>query len=274
MKHTLLMLSLLASVVSVPSYAKEKPKQKDKHTEKTAKKTEGGEIEAALRDASRPKSDVERDGSRHPAELLALSGVKAGDRVADVIPGTGYFTRPFSKIAGAKGHVYAIVPADVAELPEGFGNALKKNFDAATALSKEAGYSNITVFKEPLDRTLAPESLDMVWTSQNYHDIYGFYGIEAAARFSKAVFESLKPGGVFLVVDHAAVAKSGAKDATTLHRIDPETVKAQVLAAGFILETDSAVLQNKDDNHTLKVFDPAIRGKTDQFVFKFRKPKA
>lgn len=255
-------------------YAKEKPKQKAKLTEKAKAASEDHVLKAALNDASRPKEDVARDTTRHPGELLAFSGIKAGDRVADVIPGTGYFTRLFSKVAGPKGYVYAIVPADVAQLPEGFANALKKNFASAEELRKEKGYGNISVFKEPLDKTLAPESLDLVWTSQNYHDVYGFYGIEAAARFSKAVFESLKPGGVFLVVDHAALPKSGAKDATTLHRIDPETVKAQVVAAGFVLEAESTVLQNKDDNHSLKVFDPAIRGKTDQFVFKFRKPNA
>lgn len=273
MKHKLFWLVLTVST-STSVYAKEHRKQKVKQTNTAKEKTEDRDISAALNDPSRPKTDTERDAARHPAVLLAFAGVKAGDRVADVIPGTGYFTRLFSKLVGPKGRVYAIVPEDVASLPEGFANALKKNFEAAEELRKEKGYGNISVFKEPIDKTLAPESLDLVWTSQNYHDVYGFYGLEAAARFSKAVFESLKPGGVFLVIDHAAAPKSGAKDATTLHRIDPEIVKAQVTAVGFVLEAQSTILQNHADPHTLKVFDPAIRSKTDQFVFKFRKPKA
>jgi predicted methyltransferase len=112
----------------------------------------------------------------------------------------------------------------------------------------------------------------MAWTSDNYHDIYGFFGADHAAAADAAIFSALKPGGVFIVIDHAALPGASATAPTTLHRIDPATVKAQVEAAGFKLEAESPILANPADPHTQKVFDPAIRGRTDQFVFKFRKP--
>ena len=89
---------------------------------------------------------------------------------------------------------------------------------------------------------------------------------------NKAIYDALKPGGIYLVLDHAAAAGSGLRDTETLHRIDPAAVKKEVLAAGFVLDGESDVLHNPQDDHTAKVFDPAIRGKTDKFIFRFRKP--
>jgi predicted methyltransferase len=116
-----------------------------------------------------------------------------------------------------------------------------------------------------------PAPVDMVWTSQNYHDPHNFPGLDVGV-FNKMVFDDLKPGGVYLILDHAAAAGSGLRDTKTLHRIDPETVKAEVLAAGFKLVGSSDLLRQPGDDHTLKVFDPSIRGKTDQFILKFQKP--
>jgi predicted methyltransferase len=111
-----------------------------------------------------------------------------------------------------------------------------------------------------------------VWTSQNYHDLHNRPNADLAA-FNKNVFDSLKPGGTYIVLDHAAEAGSGTRDTSTLHRIDPEVVKTEVTAAGFKLEGQSDVLKNPQDPHTANVRDPSIRGKTDQFILKFRKPK-
>jgi len=112
-----------------------------------------------------------------------------------------------------------------------------------------------------------------VFTSQNYHDYPDpFMGPTDVAVLNKAVFKVLKPGGLWVIVDHAAQAGSGMRDTNTTHRIDEAAVKAQVLAAGFELVGESDVLRNPADDHTLKVFDKAIRGKTDQFTLKFRKP--
>lgn len=223
------------------------------------------QIAAAIADTTRPADDTKRDAVRHPSELLAFSGVKEGDAVVDWIPGGGYFTRLFSDIAGENGKVYAWVPKEV-ESAHDLG-------PQATALAAER--KNIQAVIEPLLATTSIENVDVVWTAQNYHDLYAdFMGHPDVAAFNKEVFAMLKPGGVFIVVDHVAAAGSGHEACNTLHRIDPEAVKAEVTAAGFVFEGESTVLANPDDKHDLLVFDEAIRGKTDQFVYKFRKPAA
>jgi len=113
--------------------------------------------------------------------------------------------------------------------------------------------------------------VDLVWTSQNYHDFHNIPDIEVAT-INHAVFAALKPGGTYFVLDHAADAGSGARDTNTLHRIDEETVKQEVTSVGFKLAAESDILRNKSDAHTAKVFDAEIRGHTDQFLLKFRKP--
>lgn len=223
------------------------------------------QIAAAIADASRPAADVERDAARHPAELLAFAGVKEGDAVADWIPGGGYFTRLFSTVAGENGKVYAWVPKEVADAHD-----LGKN---ATVVAAER--KNVQAVIEPLLASTSIANVDVVWTSQNYHDLYAdFFGHPDIAAFNKEVFDMLKPGGVFIIVDHAAAAGSGHDACNTLHRIDPAAVKAEVTAAGFVFEEESKVLANPDDAHDLLVFDEKIRGKTDQFAYKFRKPAA
>jgi predicted methyltransferase len=115
--------------------------------------------------------------------------------------------------------------------------------------------------------------VDVAFTSQNYHDYPDkFMGPTDPALLNTAVFAALKPGGTYIVIDHVAEAGSKLRDTDTLHRIDPATVKQQVLAAGFEYVGESSVLRNRDDTHRLKVFDKAIRGHTDQFAYKFRKP--
>ena len=111
----------------------------------------------------------------------------------------------------------------------------------------------------------------MIWPSQNYHDLHNISGLDLGA-VNKSIFDALKPGAVYIVLDHVAEASSGFRDTSTLHRIDPEAVKTEVEAAGFKLVAQSDLLRNPADPHTAKVFDPAIRGKTDQFVLKFQKP--
>jgi len=220
-------------------------------------------IAAAIADPARPDSDREQDASRKSQQVLEFSGVKPGDRVADFIPGRGYVTRLFAKIVGKDGHVYAVVPD---ELPERMASSVQ-------ALAGNPAYGNISVVRGPVNDFNTAEKLDLVWTSMNYHDLHdAFFGPADLTRVNKAIFNALKPGGIYLVLDHAAAAGSGLRDTDTLHRIDPETVKQEVEAAGFTLEAESGVLKNADDDHTLKVFSPDIRGKTDKFIFKFRKP--
>jgi predicted methyltransferase len=222
-------------------------------------------VNSALSDPARGK-DAEADGRRHPAELVSFAQVKPGETVVDLLPGTGYFTRIFSQIVGTRGHVYAIVANEYA----------KEDADevaAMQALVKDPHYSNVTLLMQPAAQLTTPAKADVVWTSQNYHDYPDkFMGPTEPKLLNDAVFKVLKPGGLFIVIDHVAATGSGMRDTETLHRIDPQTVKEQVLAAGFKADGESETLRNPADNHTLKVFDPAVRGHTDQFIFRFRKP--
>jgi predicted methyltransferase len=230
----------------------------------------------AVADAARPAADRQVDNNRKPAALVTFAGIKPGDNVADVMPGGGYFTRIFSKVVGAKGHVYAVIPESLAT------KAPPEKFKPIHALVADPAYSgNTSIEIRPYDRLDVGAPLDVVWTSQNYHDVYGAVpvfsvsgstGPEQAAKLDAAAFKALKPGGVFIVVDHAAAPGSGGRDASTLHRIDPATVIAQAKAAGFELEGTSDVLSNPQDGHDKLVFAPEIKGHTDKFVLKFRKP--
>ncbi|MGA2189139.1 MAG: methyltransferase [Steroidobacteraceae bacterium] len=224
-------------------------------------------IAAAVADPNRPDTDRQRDANRKPAETLVFSGVKPGDQVAELLPGAGYFTRLFSKIVGSGGHVYALVPAPAPNAP-----ADVPDFAARVkAIAADPNYSNVSVVVEQFSQLKAPVPVDLVWTSQNYHDLHNFPGLDVTV-FNQMVFEALKPGGIYLILDHEAEPGSGARDTATLHRIDLETVKKEVLAAGFVLAGTSDLLRHPGDAHTVKVFDPSVRGRTDQFILKFRKP--
>jgi predicted methyltransferase len=227
------------------------------------------DIAAAVADGARPAADKERDADRKPAEVLAFAGIKPGAQVAELLPGGGYFTRIMSKVVGSKGHVYALVPARSPDAP-----ADTPDFAARVkAIAADPNYTNVSVVVEPFSQLGVPAPVDLVWTSQNYHDLHNLPGLDVGV-FNKMVFDDLKPGGIYLILDHSAVAGSGTRDTATLHRIDPATVKQEVLAAGFVLVGKSDLLRQPGDNRTAKVFDPSVRGKTDQFILKFRKPAA
>lgn len=226
-------------------------------------------IAAAVSNPLRPATDKDRDANRKPGEVLAFAGVKEGDQIAELVPGGtpkgGYFTRLLSKAAGKDGHVYAFYPTEFDALLEKLKSSIP---------GEDSNYPNVSIVHQPLASFTAPVPLDLVWTSQNYHDLHNIsaQGFDMAT-VNKAIFASLKPGGVYLVLDHAAAPGSGLRDTDTLHRIDEAAVKKEVEAAGFVLESESDILRNPADPHTAKIFDPAIRGHTDQFILKFRKPK-
>ena len=222
-------------------------------------------VAAAAADPSRA-ADRALDARRHGPELMAFAHVKPGDRVLELIPGSGYFTRLFSRIVGPSGHVYAIWPQPYADEDVPDVNAWK-------AASAKAPWTNVTVLVQPATQLTVPQSVDVVFTSQNYHDYPDkFMGRIDPSVFNKAVYRALKPGGLLIIVDHAAEPGSGMRDTDILHRIDPAIVKTQVLAAGFRFDGESMLLRNPADDHKLLVFNPAIRGKTDQFIYRFRKP--
>ena len=224
-------------------------------------------IAVAVADTARPVVDRQRDANRKPVETLQFTGVKPGDQVAELIPGGGYYTRIFSKVVGPTGHVYAVTPAAAPDAP-----ADSPDFAArAKAIAADPNYSNVSVVVEPFATLKVPVPVDLVWTSQNYHDLHNMPGLDVTV-FNQMVFAALKPGGIYLILDHEADQGSGARDTATLHRIDAEIVEEEVLAAGFVLVASSDLLRQPGDSHKVKVFDPSIRGRTDQFILKFRKP--
>ncbi len=218
-------------------------------------------IAKALADPARADQQGD-DARRRAAEVLTFSGVKPGNVVVDYLPGAGYWTRIFTGIVGPKGHVYAVWPAAGAKYAE-------KSLPALQARN----LANVTAQVQATNLPTSPVPVDLFWTVQNYHDIPNNGAGEPALRaFDAAVFRMLKRGGTYVVIDHADAAGTGMRDTETLHRIDPAAVKAQVQAAGFKFVGESTVLRNPADDHGKPVFDPAIRGTTDQFVYKFRKP--
>ena len=224
-------------------------------------------IAAAVADSGRPDADKLRDANRKPAQTLEFLGVKPGQQVAELLPGGGYFTRIFSKAVGPSGHVYALVPERPANAPADMPDLAGK----VKAIAADPNYPNVTVVIQPLNKLVTPVPVDLVFTAQNYHDLHNF-PIDVVG-FNRTILQSLKPGGLYVVLDHSAPAGSGLADTKTLHRIDADVVKQEVTAAGFEFVGVSDVLTNAGDNRTANVFDPSIRGKTDQFILKFRKPK-
>jgi predicted methyltransferase len=195
-------------------------------------------------------------------QVVAFIALKKGDKVADIV--SDRLTASLAQAVGASGKVYAVETAQVAKLHPELLHYIR---------SLAARSPNILVSDEPVASPL-PLGLDAVIIRQNYHDLYDKHMAPVdVAIFNKAVFAALKPGGVYVVLDHAALAGSGIGATDTLHRIDPERVKMDVLAAGFKLDAESRILANPGDDHTKSVFDPSVRGHTDQFLYRFRKPK-
>ncbi len=214
---------------------------------------------AILADPVRPEADRVRDPDRKPAGLVAFAGVRPGDRIAELAPGGGYFTRVLSGVVGPEGRIYAMAGRPSPALRE-----------------LAAARPNVVVTVAEPGTIPAPEPVDMVWTTLNYHD---FKNVkvgdgDGAAAINAAAFRALKPGGLYLIVDHDTAAGAGASQTSTLHRIEGALVRREVESAGFRLDGQSDLLRHPADDHSIKVQETGIRGKTDQFVLRFRKPKA
>jgi predicted methyltransferase len=211
--------------------------------------------------ADQPKPQAADPAWKIP-EVIKFMGVKPGDKVADVVGGR--LTGALARAVGPSGKVYAVETAEV----------VKKHPEVLTMMQGLAAQSpNVVVSADSVAAPL-PEGLDIVLIRQNYHDLYDkFMGPADVPAFNKAVFTALKPGGTYVVLDHAAKTGSGIEATDTLHRIDPERVKSDVLAAGFKLDKESTLLANPADDHTKNVFDPSVRNHTDQFLYRFVKPK-
>src|SRR5579862_1053335 len=222
-------------------------------------------VAIAVQNKNRPATDVARDALRKPVEVLNFAGVKPGMQVLELIPGGGYFTRLLSGAVRSNGHVTEAVPlvggADMSK--------------ASNGVAADPNFSNVS------EIPMSPESLaqqdgkyDLVWTSQNYHDLHLSRLKLDVVALDKVIYAALKPGGEFFIEDHSA--KPGSEvtpTADALHRIDEDAVKKEVESVGFRLAGESDVLRNPADGRTLNVFKPEIRGHTDQFLLVFKKPK-
>jgi predicted methyltransferase len=212
------------------------------------------------------RGDALSNPAYHGPEVLKFVGVKPGQKIADIFPGR--FTLAFAQAVGPKGKVYGFMPNEILKVHPGLG-------DLMPARKADPKWAGVTFIEQPMDAMVLPDKLDAVFIRQNYHDLHvRFMGPADVPAFNRKVFAALKPGGVFVVIDHVAAAGTDVNVASNrLHRIDPATVKAEVEAAGFKLDGESDVLADKDDAHDKMVLETSILGKTDQFMLRFRKPK-
>jgi len=212
---------------------------------------------------AQPPAAAADDPTVKAADVIAFIGVKPGNKVAEIV--AGKLTGAEARAVGPSGKVYAVMPDEISKVNAGALPALKAG---------AANNPSIEVVTGPVNTVALPSGLDAVFIRQNYHDLYDpFMGPADVPAFNRKVFAALKPGGVFVIQDHAAPAGSGLASTNTTHRIDPERVKADMKAAGFVFDGESKVFANAADDHTKLVFDPSVRGKTDQFLYKFRKPR-
>ena len=222
---------------------------------------------AKIDNSIRPADQVARDADRKPLAMAAFAKIADGQTVVDLLPGTGYFTRVFAQRVGPKGKVVALVP-------DQYAKAVPKARTDIESLAAEPAYTNVEAAIRSLTNVGAPNSVDRVFTAQNYHDLKSKnVPANTTEGVNRAIFAALKPGGYYVILDHSAAAGSGVRDVDTLHRIDAAVVKAEVTSVGFKFAGESRAIANKADDRTKGVFDPAIQGKTDQFVYRFMKPR-
>ncbi len=224
--------------------------------------------EQAVASPRRTDADRERDAGRKPGQVLEFFQIAPGMTVLDMFSGGGYYTEMLSEIAGPDGKIVAHT------------NTAYAGFVGDEAVDRYADnrLANVEILLAENNELKLPDAeFDVVMLILSYHDIYfvdvanGWPKIDAA-KFLAELEKGLKPGGILTVVDHYAAAGAPRETGGSLHRIDPQIVISELEAEGLVLEARSAVLRNLEDDHSLGVFDPEVRGKTDRFVLKFRKP--
>jgi len=223
-------------------------------------------VSNALADSRRTAEDKDRDARSKPAEVVAFAHIKSGSKVADLVIGGGYYSRVFASVVGPRGKVWSWQPAEFVSFSADYAKPLTE---------LPVAFPNVSTSGASFAEFAPPGGLDVAFTNQNYHDFHlPPFPADTAAKVNAAVFAALKPGGYYVIIDHSAV--SGADvgtTANTLHRIDIDAVKREVMAAGFVLDGSSDLLRNPADPRTAIVFDPGIRGHTDQFMLRFKKPR-
>jgi len=225
------------------------------------------DLSAAVTAPGRPESATALDENRKPAEVLGFLGLQPGMHAADLITGGGYWAEIMARFTGPEGKVTAFEPQQM------YGEKVKAQWDALLARQK-----GIDLQFYPFETFAAPaDSFDFAITSLNYHDLYADLARFKVGRtepeaFVRALYAAMKPGGIVGVIDHAGPTGDTREIATKYHRIDPAVVQADFAKAGFVLEETSDMLRNPEDDHLKPPFDPSIRGNTDRFLMKFRKP--
>ncbi len=224
---------------------------------------------AAVASEARPEADRERDAGRQPEAVLEFLGIQPGDVVLEMWSGSGYYTEMLAHVVGEHGKVIAHANTPI----------LSFAGEAHTIRHADGRLSNTEVLMaENNALALEADSIDAATIVLNYHDLYwsseeyGWDQIDVPV-FLAEVYKGIKPGGTLGIVDHQAVSGSPSETGSTLHRIDSAIVIAELEAVGFVLDGESDVLANPEDDHTKGVFDPAIRGKTDRYVLRFKKPE-
>lgn len=217
-------------------------------------------VAAAIADSSRPDADKARDAMRKPGEVIAFAGVKPGMTVAEMAPGGGYYTRLLAKAVGPKGKVLALVSAAQAARPGGL--------DGVNAVA--AANPNVSVVTVEYPALSLPEKVDLVWTSENYHDFHNGPTANIAV-LDKAVFDALKPGGIFYVEDHSAADGAGLEATSSVHRMDEAVAKQELTAAGFKIDAEGDLLRNPSDNKASRNSEGGHFA-SDRFMLRAKKP--
>ena len=224
----------------------------------------GKSIADAVANPARPAADRALDEARKPAELMKFIHLKSGQKIVDVFPGP-YWDRMFSDVVGPGGKVYMFLPTEIVKA--------EKIPAPANGSQPFPDHPNVTALVAGINDFAVPESVDIVWIRQNYHDMYDpFMGPANVPAFNKLVLKALKRGGLYVIIDHSAPANSGLEATNTTHRIDAAVVKKDMAVAGFRFVGESNLLRNKKDPRDKLVFDKSIRGHTDQFIYVFKKP--
>ncbi len=218
--------------------------------------------------SARSEANVKLDESRKPAEVLKFLGLQKGMRVSDPFGGNLYWAEIMAPAVGPKGRVTIWQPQQFYS---------QKIYDNYTAL--KAKQPNVWMRVSPFEAPDLPaNTYDFMLINLDYHDVYWESAKNGVVRMDpdqwlKTIYAAMKPGTVVGVIDHIANPGDTRQTVDKLHRIDPGVVKADFKRAGFLLEGESKLLRNPADDHSLLVFNPDIRGKTDRFIFKFRKPR-
>jgi predicted methyltransferase len=264
---TILLITVVSLIACTPD-ATDEPVQPDSAPAEMTVSAADSVYGAAVSNPARTDQDRQRDANRRPGEVMQFFGIGPGDKVLDLFSGGGYYSELLSYVVGDDGEVVS------------HSNAAYANFvgDEATNRYGNDRLPNVEILiAETHELTLPAAEVDAVLMVLAYHDRYdddpenGWPKIDGPVLLEE-IFDGLRPGGVLGIVDHAAAAGSAAETGNTLHRIDPAIVRTEVEKAGFVFEEAADFLKNPQDDHTKHMGDPSIRGKTDRFVMRFRKP--